>query len=275
MDTIGLLLSVFVIAFPMALSHCVGMCGGIVIAYTHGKIHPNASNSYQALCHILYSLGRITSYMIIGAISALIGNGISASMQTKGILFIVVGALLIVFACLYVFFPKVITFLEPSISKNSQNIFSRSFHNTFAWLMGSKNLFSFWGLGVLNGFLPCGMVYYFALSAALASNVLMGAVMMGVFGLATFLPMFVLGFITGKILTSTFRSFFMKISFVLMLCFGGYGIYKGISMLEGKAMGGHSMGGHSMGGHSMPMHSTQPHTPHTHSMGADDSGVRQ
>lgn len=236
------LLSIFIIALNMSLSHCIWMCGGIVIAYSNGKIHQNSSGFYQIFCHTLYNLGRITSYMIIGGISASIGYGIAVSTGTKGFLFIAIGILLILFAFLYMFFPKAIAYIEPSLSRNSKNKLSEWFQISFKWLMTSKNLWSFYGLGILNGFLPCGMVYFFALSAALAPNVLMGMATMGAFGIATFLPMFILGFVSGKFITSSCRSFFMKLSFILMLCFGGYSIYKGILMFEGKSM--HSMQHH-------------------------------
>ncbi|PAF41520.1 sulfite exporter TauE/SafE family protein [Helicobacter sp. 11S02596-1] len=249
------LFSIFVLGLSMSLSHCIGMCGGIVIAYSNGKIHPDSNNFYQTFCHILYNLGRITSYMIIGGISAAIGYGISASMSTKGILFIVVGILLVLFAFLYMFFPKAIAYFEPSIGAKSQSKISMYFQRSFGWLMTSKSPWSFYGLGILNGFLPCGMVYWFALSAALAPSIWMGMVTMGTFGIATFLPMFVLGFISGKMLTTSYRSFFMKLSFVLMLCFGGYSIYKGVLMLEGKKT--HQMG-HHMGSHQMNHHNNTP-----------------
>ncbi|PAF42252.1 sulfite exporter TauE/SafE family protein [Helicobacter sp. 11S03491-1] len=230
------LLLLFTTALVMSLGHCVGMCGGIVIGYSNAKIHKNSSNFYQASCHILYSLGRITSYMIIGALSALAGHVISISMHAKGFLFIIIGIFLIIFAFLYIFFPKFLSYLEPSLSKNPNSFVSKYFKIIFSWLMTSKSLWSFYGLGMLNGFLPCGMVYYFGASAALAPNIFMGMVTMGVFGVATFIPMFILGFITGRVITSSFRNIFMKLSFVLMLCFGGYSIYKGILILQGKPM---------------------------------------
>lgn len=284
------LIVVFTTAFSMSMAHCAGMCGGIVIGYSSGKIHKGASNFYQMLCHVFYSLGRVSSYMVVGAISALIGYGISASMKTKGAMFIVVGVLMIVFALLYAFYPKAISYIEPSIPRNPKNPLTRLFKVAFAWLVNSKSLASFYGLGVLNGFFPCGMVYNFALIAATATSVWMGAVTMGVFGLATFLPMIALGFFTGTFLTSSrFRNIFMKVSFVLMLGFGVYNIYRGVIKIEGKEMG-HHMGGmnHKMGNmgtsnnekgemkmhhHSMPMDSSKHIDPsldskkeHNHSM---------
>ncbi|PAF52648.1 sulfite exporter TauE/SafE family protein [Helicobacter sp. 13S00477-4] len=226
---------IFTMALSMSLSHCIGMCGGIVIAYSNGKIHKDTHFIYQVLYHFLYNLGRISSYMIIGGISAFIGYGFSLSITTKGILFIIVGVLLVLFAFSYLFFPKILTYIEPSISTNSQNRFFIWFKNIFIWFLTSKNPFSFYGLGILNGFMPCGMVYYFALTAALAQNILMGMITMGIFGIATLIPMLAIGFIARNLLSLFFRKFFMFISFILMLYFGGSSIYKGILNFSHKS----------------------------------------
>lgn len=249
------LISLFITALSMSFSHCVGMCGGIVIAYSSAKIHKDTGRIYQIFSHLLYNLGRMTSYVIIGILSAFIGYKISASMHTKGILFVAIGIFLILFAFLYVFFPKVISYIEPSIPKNPKNILTLFLKKFFVYLMGSQRLGSFYGLGILNGFLPCGMVYFFASYALTASSPLMGGVMMGVFGLATFFPMFILGFVAGNISSSSFRNIFLKISLVLMLFFGGSSIYKGISILQGKShIMNHQMTNHSMQNHSMDHH---------------------
>lgn len=251
------LISLFLTALSMSFSHCVGMCGGIVIAYSSAKIHKDTSRIYQIFSHLLYNLGRMSSYVMIGILSAFIGYKISASMHTKGILFIVIGIFLILFAFLYVFFPKVISYIEPSIPKNPKNIFTLFLKKFFVYLMGSQSLSSFYGLGILNGFLPCGMVYFFAGYALTASTPLMGGVMMGVFALATFFPMFILGFVAGNISASSFRNIFLKISLILMLFFGGSSIYKGISILQGKS--------HTMN-HQMPTHSMQDQSINHHKM---------
>ncbi|PAF53909.1 hypothetical protein BKH42_04030 [Helicobacter sp. 13S00482-2] len=247
------LIALFLMALSMSFSHCIGMCGGIVIAYSSSKIHKNQSRFYQISSHMLYNLGRISSYAFIGVFSAFVGYKISASVPTKGILFIVVGIFLILFAILYVFFPKFISHIEPSLPKNPKNMLSQSFKKFFVYLIGSQSFISFYGLGILNGFLPCGMVYFFAGYAITAPNPFMGGIMMVIFGFATVFPLFILGFFTGKINTSAFRNIFLKISFILMICFGGMSIYKGILILEGKP--------HSMN-HQMNMNSSHHHSTH-------------
>ena len=65
METISIL-TIISIAFLGSFGHCVGMCGGIVIAYSSTKIKAEWSKQVQAIAHLLYSFGRITTYMILG-----------------------------------------------------------------------------------------------------------------------------------------------------------------------------------------------------------------
>lgn len=246
------LIAIFMMALSMSLAHCVGMCGGIVIAYSSSKINAKSKIIFQILSHLLYSVGRISSYFIIGIISALIGKGFSVSMTAKGAFFIFVGIILIIFAFSYIFFPKMMVYLEPSMTKGN-GIVARNFRNIFKWFVNSKNISSLYGVGVLNGFLPCGMVYYFALQATLSDSILMGGIKMVVFGIATIPALFVLGFVLGKLKgISKYTQYFRILSFILMFGFGVYGIYNGISILQGKGM--HMMHiQHSNMNHSMRM----------------------
>ncbi|HFU75397.1 MAG TPA: sulfite exporter TauE/SafE family protein, partial [Arcobacter sp.] len=65
MDSVNLL-SIIAIAFLGSFGHCVGMCGGIVIAYSSTKIDDSFSKVKQSISHILYSFGRVTTYTLLG-----------------------------------------------------------------------------------------------------------------------------------------------------------------------------------------------------------------
>ncbi|NLC27467.1 MAG: sulfite exporter TauE/SafE family protein, partial [Campylobacteraceae bacterium] len=51
------------VAFFGSLGHCIGMCGGFVIAYTSVKIDPKTTIFSQLLAHFVYNLGRVSSYI--------------------------------------------------------------------------------------------------------------------------------------------------------------------------------------------------------------------
>jgi len=69
----------------------------------------------------------------------------------------------------------------------------------------SKSLNSFYILGLLNGLLPCGLVYFFAVSAASTGSAVWGAVVMLIFGLSTIPALFSLGVFTSYFTETNFQ----------------------------------------------------------------------
>jgi len=66
METVNIL-TIISIAFLGSFGHCIGMCGGIVVAYSTIKINPQSSKVTQGVAHLLYSLGRVLTYSTLGA----------------------------------------------------------------------------------------------------------------------------------------------------------------------------------------------------------------
>ena len=66
MDSINFI-SIITIAFLGSFGHCIGMCGGIVVAYSTTKIDDEWSKTKQSFAHLLYSFGRIFTYTTLGA----------------------------------------------------------------------------------------------------------------------------------------------------------------------------------------------------------------
>lgn len=180
--------TIFLVAFLGSIGHCIGMCGGFIMAYSAAKIDQNWNKTHQSIAHLLYNIGRITSYAIIGAIFGFLGKVFSFSLASKGILFIFIAVLMVLMGLSLMGKLKFITYIESS-GANS-NIVKWLFHK----LIVSKSLGSFFLLGMLNGFIPCGFVYFFAAFAALTSSPFWGALVMLVFGLATIPVLFTLGF---------------------------------------------------------------------------------
>ncbi|WP_163555721.1 sulfite exporter TauE/SafE family protein [Helicobacter suis] len=225
-------LYLFLNASLMSLGHCVGMCGGIVLAYCQAKFTQNTPLKSQILGHGLYSLGRISTYICVGLLAFLGFRGFLElasriwhlnRMHLQAIVFIIMGGLLIGLALGYVFKLKITKGL----------ILTRHFKN----LLTTPQLSSFYILGLLNGLLPCSMVYYFVLNALTQPNIERAFFVLLLLGLATFAPMFIFGLVFGKFLSSKLRALFLKIAFLMMLGFGGYNIYMGVQMLTTTHMG--------------------------------------
>jgi sulfite exporter TauE/SafE len=221
-------IALITIAFIGSIGHCSGMCGGFVIAYTSAKVSPTWRKAYQGLAHIIYSLGRVTSYTILGAIFGFLGSVISVSMTTKGILFIVIGAIMVLMGLSLLGKIKFLHFLEGSIAKSS------IFQNSFQKIFQKESLFSFYLLGILNGFIPCGFVYFFLAGAVATASPITGALVMFLFGLSTIPILFSLGFVVGFLKSGKFRNIMMKTASVLVILFGLFTMFKASMLLSGN-----------------------------------------
>jgi hypothetical protein len=221
-------------AFLGSIGHCIGMCGGIVVAYSSSKIDQKSSYAQQTFSHLSYNFGRVTTYAILGAIFGYLGQVLAFTPTTKGILFIFTGLLMILAGLSLVGNIKFLNSAEWSVSKYEW------FQKSFRKLMGSKTYSSFYFLGMLNGIIPCGLVYSFAIFAASTASPLGGAIVMATFGLATIPALFFLGFITRFLQKGNLRGTMMKLAALLVIVYGGMTLYKGYNFiahpLEMKAM---------------------------------------
>jgi sulfite exporter TauE/SafE len=222
--------TIFLVALLGSVGHCIGMCGGFVLAYTAAKVDAQWSKTHQMVAHLLYSLGRVTSYMIIGAIFGYLGQKVGFSLTAKGLLFIAVGILMVFIGLSLVGKIKFLNSIESSIAQSS--LFGRLFRA----VIHSKSLPSFYWMGMLNGFIPCGLVYFFATAAIVAGSALKGAIVMAVFGVATIPAMMGVGIFSSLIKSSSYRQLVIKIAAVVVMLFGLFTSYKGYMMIAKPEM---------------------------------------
>lgn len=148
--------------------HCIGMCGPLVWMLPGGKANFWLGRS-------AYHLGRILTYGLIGAVIGVIGQGVSLTGYQQW-LSVACGILMILWFWIH---PQANI---PFVSR----LFNQYIRTYFLKFMNRPlGLASFFTMGLLNGLLPCGVVYG-ALAGALATGtVLDGAVFMILFGLGT------------------------------------------------------------------------------------------
>jgi len=225
MDSVNLL-TIMTIAFLGSFGHCVGMCGGIVVAYSSIKLAAEPSKTYQTAAHLLYSLGRVATYTTLGAIFGYIGGVVTFNNTANAILLFIAGSAMILAGLSLLGKIKFLTLIEHSVSK------SRFYTNAFKKVLNSKSLTSFFLLGMLNGLLPCGFVYFFAIAAASTANALDGAIVMFIFGISTIPAMFGLGFLTSLASASNFRNMMMSLSSIAVIIYGIFTLYNGYTYLS-------------------------------------------
>ena len=225
METLDLV-TLMSIAFLGSFGHCIGMCGGIVLAYSAIKIEPQSSKVSQGVAHLLYSFGRVFTYTTLGAIFGALGSAFSWDNSYKGVFLIVVGVLMILAGLSLMGKLKFLTLFEHSFSK------SALYQKSFKKILNSKSNMSFFTLGILNGLLPCGFVYFFAITAAGTASPLYGALVMFIFGVSTIPAMFSIGFLASLASSTSFRNMMMSLSSVAVLVYGSLTIYHGYNFLS-------------------------------------------
>ncbi|MFA7084603.1 MAG: sulfite exporter TauE/SafE family protein [Arcobacteraceae bacterium] len=215
------LFSIITIAILGSFGHCVGMCGGIVIAYSSTKVQSNWNKTKQTISHILYSLGRVTTYVMLGALFGFLGSVSTFNNTTNGVFLIFTGIVMLLVGLSLFGKLRFLTLIEHSVSKQVW------YQKSFKKLIASNSLLSFYLLGMLNGLLPCGFVYFFAITAASTGSMFYGALVMLVFGLSTIPALFSLGFFVGLFKQSEFRNLMIKLASIAVILYGVYIIYLG------------------------------------------------
>ena len=224
METVNII-TIISIAFLGSFGHCVGMCGGIVVAYSTIKIPPQSSKVSQSIAHLLYSFGRVFTYTILGAMFGYLGGVVVFSNYANGVLLIFAGIVMVLAGLSLMGKIRFLTVIEHSFSSSS--VYKKAFRS----ILNSKSNISFFVLGMLNGLLPCGFVYFFAITAASTGNALYGAFVMFIFGLSTIPALFSLGFFIGFYKNGKFRNIMIKFAAISVILYGGYTIYNGYRYL--------------------------------------------
>ncbi|MEN6418574.1 MAG: sulfite exporter TauE/SafE family protein [Clostridiaceae bacterium] len=182
--------------------HCIAMCGGINLSQSVGT---NGAAKNKLRNPILYNLGRVISYTVIGGIVGGIGSVLFLSETVKAILLSLaaVGMLLMGLSMLgwlpWWLTPRMPRFLTARIGKSGA---------------GKGPLV----VGLLNGFMPCGPLQAMQLYALATGSVLTGALSMFLFSLGT-VPLMLGAGALFSVLKGKFAYVIQRVSAVLVVFF--------------------------------------------------------
>ncbi|MEI8201098.1 MAG: sulfite exporter TauE/SafE family protein [Eubacteriales bacterium] len=188
--------------------HCVAMCGGINLSQCMPKGEAPAAAKDKIRPSLLYNLGRVTSYTIIGGIVGALGSVFSFSGRAKGAIAILAGIFMVVmgismlgiFPWLNKFTPRLPRFLRRKAGAAGKG----------------KGPFI---VGLLNGLMPCGPLQAMQIYALGTGSFLTGALSMFFFSLGTLPLMFGLG-VFIMFLGSKFSKWMVGIGAVLVVVLG-------------------------------------------------------
>ncbi len=181
------LIMLFVIGLLTSI-HCISMCGAINLL---------ASNSIKKDIKkpILYNLGRLTSYTLIGGIVGQLGSVISINGNVQGII---------------ILFASIVMLL---MALNMMGLINFSFNFKLFDKLKVSNSYL---IGILNGFVPCGPLQAMQIYALSTGSFIYGALSMFLFCLGTIPLMLGVGLLSN-VITKKGRNIMNKISMVLIL----------------------------------------------------------
>ena len=168
--------------------HCIGMCGPIAMALPMGA----RSTGGRLAGGVIYNLGRVVTYSVLGLTLGTVGDFL-ITPQVQSSVSIVFGAAIL----LYLLLPSR---LKKSVSKLSpaQGFFIK-LRKLLGNLLSSYTNRSLFGIGLLNGLLPCGMIYLALTSSFLTGSAVNGSLFMAGFGLGTLPAMVTIVFFSSYI----------------------------------------------------------------------------
>ncbi|UII19102.1 sulfite exporter TauE/SafE family protein [Fulvivirga ligni] len=148
--------------------HCAVMCGPLSMAV-------NGQRNF--LQQLFYNSGRLITYIILGIAFGFMGRGLSVFGWQQG-LSIAMGVVVILFTL----FPR---YQHKLLQTPMHQRIIQPLRRQLQKVLKTKNLFTYLIIGMLNGLLPCGLVYM-VLSVSVATGTIEGGalVMLG-FGLGT------------------------------------------------------------------------------------------
>lgn len=224
----SLLVSLFMAGLVGGLAHCTAMCGPFVLSQVGARLeHVPAARMREwhrvaGAALLPYQFGRLTTYMLLGAVGASVAAGLGSFAGLRWI-----SAALLAFAALF-FLGYAIPRLKALLPGGSGSTSATAGEGWWSRRVGrvAKPLFAAplgwrgYALGVLLGFIPCGLLYGALAAAASTGDPLAGALGMGAFALGTMPTLFSLG-LAGHLAGSQWQGVVTRAAPALLLLNAG------------------------------------------------------
>jgi len=164
-------------------AHCAGMCGPLALALPAG-----GARATFVVGRVLYNLGRVVTYMLMGAFFGLVGQGFALAGLQRWVSLVLGVAILTG------------VFISPRFA-NAVPVtrFVGWLKATLGRLFQRRALTSLFGIGLLNGLLPCGLVYIACAGATSTGGLVRGMEYMLAFGLGTVPMMLAIALVGTKL----------------------------------------------------------------------------
>ncbi len=217
----------FTTGVTISLGHCLGMCGPIVSTYTISQARPGRSTTARIGSLARYHAGRIAGYVAIGGVFGFLGSLTLFAQTTQKIQ----GLLSLLVALLMLLLGFGLLGWVPTQRWIEGLAVSRRITDRIGGLLSSDRGVEQFGLGVANGFLPCGPVVAVALASAATTSPFYGMLAMAVYGLGTVPALVILGVGINR-LSPRLRLRFFRIGIVLVIVIGLQLALRGLAVFD-------------------------------------------
>ena len=197
--------------------HCVGMCGGFVFALAQTSSQRVQFLQKQAS----YYFGKTLTYALLGTVAGALGHMLSSAFtRIQMFLSISLGLFMILLGMS----------LMGVLKRSNQTFMIRPWKwvsGKMAHLLGAHSRSAPMLLGLINGFLPCGLVYAALALAATSGSAIQGGFILTVFGLST-IPALLVTALAGTVLKPVWRHRVNILSGTLIIAMGLLTVYRGL-----------------------------------------------
>ena len=215
--------------------HCAAMCGGFVCFYA-GSAHPAPGASLMR-AHALYNVGRLISYLALGAAAGAIGSGITQLGALAGIAHaatIVAGVLMIGWAVSTIAAERGVSLGSPSVPEGWQRLLGGILHRVREQPVAVRAAIT----GLATTLLPCGWLYVFVAAAAGTGTVRDATLVMTMFWLGT-VPALVAVGVGAQRVFGPLRNRLPTLGALTVLAIGVLAITGRLAMSTGAVVNGH------------------------------------
>ncbi len=215
----GLLLTVFAASVVGSL-HCVGMCGPFVAFYSGAD---GSAGVRRLVSHGAYSGGRLLTYAVFGLAAGAVGAALDVAGSLAGfqrIAAVLAGATMIawgVFALLQIRGARIFK------HGSGKGRIARIFRRGFSLVSDKPPVVRASVVGLLSGFLPCGWLWAFVVTAAGTGSAAKGAAVMTAFWAGTVPALLAVGFGT-QLVSAPLRRHIPAVTAILLVALGLFAI---------------------------------------------------
>ncbi|MFA6513941.1 MAG: sulfite exporter TauE/SafE family protein [Patescibacteria group bacterium] len=200
------------------VSTCLALVGGLVfsLATNYAKNHPEASSKQKFIPHVIFNLGRIVGFFLLGGILGLLGSTFKMSPILNSIIALIIGLVILVLGL------KLLD-ISPSLNR-----FDFSLPKRFGKIVKIESPLL---LGALTFFLPCGFTQAMQVYALGTGSFVEGGLIMALFALGTVPGLLGIGGISALASKKKSKNFFI-IAGVFIVAFGLFNLVNGYRLFR-------------------------------------------